>query len=77
MTHRIMTYNAHGGVGTDGVYDPERIGRVIGEVAPDILGLQEVRRNTADQAGVGVIEVIHRELPAYQVLFLKTLTDER
>ncbi|MEX2445582.1 MAG: endonuclease/exonuclease/phosphatase family protein [Alkalispirochaeta sp.] len=72
---RIMTYNIHGGVGADGTYDPERIVRVIREVSPGILGLQEVRRNAGNHPGV--LDVIRRDLPPYQVLFLKTLTDER
>lgn len=72
---RIMSYNIHGAVGSDGTYDPERIGRVIREVSPSILGVQEVRRNVGDQRGV--IEVIQEMVPDHQVLFLKTLTDEQ
>ncbi|MFO8043633.1 MAG: endonuclease/exonuclease/phosphatase family protein [Alkalispirochaeta sp.] len=72
---RIMSYNIHGAVGSDGVYAPDRIGRVIREVAPSILGVQEVRRNEGDQRGV--VEVIQEMVPDHQVLFLKTLTDEQ
>jgi endonuclease/exonuclease/phosphatase family metal-dependent hydrolase len=37
-----MTYNVHSFIGTDRVYDPERIARVIEAAAPDIVALQEV-----------------------------------
>jgi endonuclease/exonuclease/phosphatase family metal-dependent hydrolase len=70
-----MTYNIHGGVGTDGAYDPRRIGRVIREVSPSILGVQEVRRHAGERHGV--IEALQEELPRHRVLFLKTLTDEQ
>lgn len=72
---RIMSYNIHGAVGSDGNYDPERIGRVIREVDPSILGVQEVRRNVGEERGV--LEVIQETFPNHQVLFLKTLTDEQ
>lgn len=39
---RIMTYNIHGCRGGDNAVDPDRILRVIGEGAPDIVALQEV-----------------------------------
>ncbi len=39
---RVMSWNLHGMRGADGRYDPERIARVIGDVAPDVAGLQEV-----------------------------------
>jgi endonuclease/exonuclease/phosphatase family metal-dependent hydrolase len=41
-TIRIMTYNIHGCRGGDDTVDPDRILRVIGEGAPDIVALQEV-----------------------------------
>jgi endonuclease/exonuclease/phosphatase family metal-dependent hydrolase len=37
-----MTYNVHGFVGTDKVYDPERIARVIESSGPTVVALQEV-----------------------------------
>jgi endonuclease/exonuclease/phosphatase family metal-dependent hydrolase len=38
----VATYNLHGCVGADGRRDPERIARVISELACDTIGLQEV-----------------------------------
>src|SRR3954451_16293496 len=39
---RVMTYNVHGFVGTDRVYDPERTARVIAASQAEIVALQEV-----------------------------------
>jgi endonuclease/exonuclease/phosphatase family metal-dependent hydrolase len=46
-----MTYNVHGFIGTDHVFDPERVARVIDEGQPDLVALQEVElgRNGADR----------------------------
>jgi endonuclease/exonuclease/phosphatase family metal-dependent hydrolase len=38
----VATYNLHGCVGRDGRRDPARIARVIGELACDTIGVQEV-----------------------------------
>jgi endonuclease/exonuclease/phosphatase family metal-dependent hydrolase len=53
--HRILTYNVHRCVGTDGRLSPERIADVIAEADPDVVALQELdvgRRRTGgvDQA---------------------------
>ncbi len=43
MTHCIVaSYNIHRCIGLDGRNDPERIARVIEELEPDVVGLQEV-----------------------------------
>lgn len=53
---RVMTFNIHAGVGDDGVYDLERIARVIENQGVDVVALQEVdehfeaRTNFVDQA---------------------------
>jgi endonuclease/exonuclease/phosphatase family metal-dependent hydrolase len=39
---RAMTYNIHSCVGMDKKVNPERIARVIGDSAPDLVALQEV-----------------------------------
>ncbi len=38
----IATYNIHSAVGTDGRFDPARIGEVISEMNADVIALQEV-----------------------------------
>lgn len=39
---KIVTYNIHGAVGTDGRYDPARIAAVLHEIDADVVALQEV-----------------------------------
>ncbi|PTX59986.1 hypothetical protein C8P63_110131 [Melghirimyces profundicolus] len=39
---RVMTYNIHAGIGSDGKYDLSRIAKVIEESNADVIGLQEV-----------------------------------
>lgn len=41
-TVRLLTYNVHGCVGTDGRHSPRRIARAIAECDPDIVALQEL-----------------------------------
>ncbi len=72
---RIMTYNLHGCIGTDGCYDPEHILRVIQETTPDILGMQEVRRNTG--TGCELLDLLQSAFPDYHLIFGKTLKDTR
>src|SRR4051794_2539698 len=40
---RVASYNVHGGVGTDGIFRPDRVARVVAELGADVVGLQEVR----------------------------------
>ncbi len=49
---RLASYNIHKCVGTDGRHDPARIARVIAELAPDILALQEVDKRLGDRQGL-------------------------
>ncbi len=59
----VCTYNVHGFVGRDGRVDADRIARVVGEIDPDVLGLQEVDcrrdrdalRRVADATGLDSI----------------------
>ncbi len=46
----VASYNVHGWVGTDGRHDPERVGRVLREMQPDVVALQEVRAEPGDRA---------------------------
>lgn len=51
-TLRILTYNIHIGIGTDRALDLERIARVIAEVRPHVVALQEVDSATRRTGGV-------------------------
>ena len=54
---RVVTWNIHHGVGTDGRLDLARLAGGLGALAPDVVGLQEVdrgfdpRSDWRDQAG--------------------------
>ncbi len=54
-TLRVLTYNIHHGEGTDKVFDYRRLAKVINDLSPDIVALQEVddrteRDSRVDQA---------------------------
>ena len=44
---RIMTFNIHWGVGTDGIYSLQRTASVILAEAVDVVALQEVHDGTS------------------------------
>ena len=51
-TLRVVSYNIHHGRGTDGRIDLPRLARVIGELEPDLVALQEVDVGTKRCGGV-------------------------
>jgi endonuclease/exonuclease/phosphatase family metal-dependent hydrolase len=49
-TIKVATYNLHSCVGTDGQRDPDRTLKVLRDIGPDIVAMQEVcGRNATDQ----------------------------
>jgi endonuclease/exonuclease/phosphatase family metal-dependent hydrolase len=50
-TVRVATYNIHRCRGLDGRTSPQRIADVIGEIAPDVIALQEVIGASASSPG--------------------------
>jgi len=49
---RVLSYNIHHGEGTDGVFDLERLSRIIRRLEPDLVALQEVDQGTSRASGV-------------------------
>ncbi|WP_254901289.1 endonuclease/exonuclease/phosphatase family protein [Tuberibacillus sp. Marseille-P3662] len=47
---KVMTYNIHTGIGTDGDYNIDRIANTIQQSGADIIGLQEVDVNWSDRS---------------------------
>ena len=47
---RVLTYNIHGGVGTDGVLDLDRVADVIASTGAEVVALQEVDRHRREQS---------------------------
>ncbi|MCB2184191.1 MAG: endonuclease/exonuclease/phosphatase family protein [Desulfobulbaceae bacterium] len=52
MPCKVVTYNVHRCIGTDGRHDPQRIGAVLQELSPDIAALQEVESRFSDDCRV-------------------------
>lgn len=48
----FASYNIHKCVGSDRRFDPHRVQAVIGEIAPDVIALQEADRRFGDRAGL-------------------------
>ena len=54
-TLRLMTYNIHNGIGTDGHTDYKRIARLITAVSPQAVALQELDSATTRSKGACVL----------------------
>ncbi|MFP4599465.1 MAG: endonuclease/exonuclease/phosphatase family protein [Persicimonas sp.] len=57
---RVVTYNIHSCIGTDGQRDPERVGRVLCGLEPDIVALQEVNTALNQRVELGQLAVLAR-----------------
>ncbi len=57
----FASYNVHKCVGLDRRFDPERVQRVIAEVAPDVIALQEADRRFGDRLGLLDLPALERE----------------
>ncbi|HEX7759229.1 MAG TPA: endonuclease/exonuclease/phosphatase family protein [Caulobacteraceae bacterium] len=75
---RIMTYNVHRCVGTDGRLDVGRVAEVIARQAPDIVALQEVDVGRARTGGVDQAhELAHRLEMAFHFHAALVIEEER
>lgn len=61
-TLRVMTYNVHSCVGTDGKLSPARIARVIAQADPDLVALQELDVGRSRSGGIDQAEEIAHRL---------------
>lgn len=66
-TLRVLTYNIHHGQGTDERFDYERLAKVINDLSPDIVALQEVDRGTERASGVDQAAVLAELCGMYHV----------
>jgi endonuclease/exonuclease/phosphatase family metal-dependent hydrolase len=71
---RVATYNVHRSVGRDGRGDPLRVARVVEEVNPDVLALQEVAYRHGERGHL--LDLLAEALGA-QVVEGMTLEDPR
>lgn len=61
-TIRILSYNVHSCVGTDRRLDPGRVADMIAQIAPDIIGLQELDVGRKRSGGIDQAEAIASRL---------------
>lgn len=59
---RVMDYNLHDAVNTDGRVDPEALARVIEDSGADIVGLQEVSRGWLIWGGMDMLHWLSQRL---------------
>lgn len=64
-TFRVMTYNVHSCVGTDGKLDPGRIAEVIARSAADVVALQELDVGQARTGGLHQPEWLAEKLKMF------------
>jgi endonuclease/exonuclease/phosphatase family metal-dependent hydrolase len=69
---RVMTYNVHGCLGTDGRVSPRRIARIIAQQNPDIVALQELDHGRSRSRGEDQASLI-ADLLGYHVVFCPTV----
>jgi endonuclease/exonuclease/phosphatase family metal-dependent hydrolase len=55
----VASYNIHKCVGSDGVFDPSRVARVVLELDADIVALQEADMRFGTRAGVLDLKTLH------------------
>lgn len=68
----VMTFNIHGGIGSDLRYDLERLQNLLKESGADIIALNEVEHGSARVHGDRVADLLARAL-GYEHVFAPTL----
>jgi endonuclease/exonuclease/phosphatase family metal-dependent hydrolase len=75
---RVMTYNVHSCVGTDGRHDLDRIAEVIAQLHPDMVALQELDHGYSRSKGVHQAREIAERLQfGFQYHVVREVEDER
>lgn len=57
-THRIMSYNIHHGRGMDSIMDIERIGKLMIDLQPEVVGLQEVDSMVNRSGNIDIMQLL-------------------
>jgi endonuclease/exonuclease/phosphatase family metal-dependent hydrolase len=73
---RVVSYNIHRAIGSDGRRDPARIAAVIAELQADVIGLQEVDWHHDHTDGESQFEYL-AHLPGYEAIAGPNLRDHR
>lgn len=74
-TCRVMSYNIHHGEGMDGIIDIDRIGKLIIDIDPDVVGLQEIDSVTARSANIDIMRHLSEQTGMYATFGFSILYD--
>ncbi len=74
-THRIMSYNIHHGRGMDSIVDIERIGKLIVDVQPEVVGLQEVDSMVNRSGNIDIMQQLSAQTGMYATFGYSILHD--
>ena len=64
-THRLLSYNIHHGQGMDNKMDIERIGKLIIDVNPGVVGLQEVDSVVGRSGNIDIMKLLSEQTGMY------------
>ncbi|MES2964680.1 MAG: endonuclease/exonuclease/phosphatase family protein [Bdellovibrionota bacterium] len=68
MRLKIVSWNVHRCIGTDGHYRPERIAEVLGNLEPDIVALQEIDSSLRTHGEVDQLTYIAKAVGLQQMM---------
>lgn len=74
-THRLMSYNIHHGEGMDGKMDIDRIGKLIMDVNPEVVGLQEVDSVMNRSGNIDILQMLSEQTGMYATFGYSILHD--
>lgn len=74
-THRIMSYNIHHGRGMDSIVNIERIGKLIVDVQPEVVGLQEVDSMVNRSGNIDILQLLSTQTGMYATFGYSILHD--
>lgn len=74
-THRLMSYNIHHGQGMDSKIDIARIGRLILDVNPEVIGLQEVDSVVGRSGRIDIMKLLSDQTGMYATFGYSILHD--
>lgn len=74
-THRLMSFNIQHGEGMDQKIDIERIGNVILNVAPEVVGLQEVDSMVNRSGNIDIMQLLVEQTGMYPTFGYSILHD--
>ena len=74
-TRRLMSYNIHHGEGMDGKIDIERIGKLIIDINPEVVGLQEVDSVVVRSGNIDILQLLSEQTGMYATFGYSILHD--